>query len=99
MTITNNCYIFYEGRGGGGVLMALNSTLLVLLLVIYHYKLSNKKVSFSGPKIYVQAQAFNSLMESLSSGVGRFCHMIKLIKYHVTKRPSRSPGAHIQRLI
>ena len=23
--------------------------------------------------------------------------MIKLIKYHVTKRPGRSPGAHIQR--
>ena len=26
-----------------------------------------------------------------------FCHMIKLIKYHVTRRPGRSPGAHIQR--
>ena len=35
---------------------------------------------------YVQAQAFDSLTESLSSGVGHFCHMIKLIKYHVTKR-------------
>ena len=23
--------------------------------------------------------------------------MIKLIKYHVTKRPGRSPGTHIQR--
>ena len=42
---------------------------------------SNKKVE----------QAFDSLTESLSSGVGRFCHMIKLIKYHVTKRPGRSP--------
>ena len=31
----------------------------------------------------------------MSRGVGRFCHMIKLIKYHVTKRPGRSPGAHI----
>ena len=57
----------------------------------------NKKVSFSGSKIYVQAQAFDSLTESLSSGVGRFCHMIKLIKYRVTKRPDRSLGAHIQR--
>ena len=45
------------------------------------------KVSFSGLKIYVQAQAFDSLKESLSSGVGRFCHMITLIKCHVTKRP------------
>ena len=43
----------------------------------------------------VQAQAFDSLTEPLSSGVGHFCHMIKLIKYHVTKRPGRSPGAHI----
>ena len=40
-----------------------------------------KQVSFSGSKIYVQVQAFDSLMESLSSGVGRFHHMIKLIKY------------------
>ena len=48
--------------------------------------ISNKKVSFSGSKIYVQAHAFDSLTESLSSGVGRFCHVIKLIKYHVTKR-------------
>ena len=48
-------------------------------------------------KIYVQPQAFDSLTESLSSGVGRFCHMIKLIKYHVKKRPGGSSGAHIQR--
>ena len=54
-------------------------------------------VSFSGSKIYVQAQAPHSLAESLSSGVGRFCHMIMLIKYHVTKRPGRSLKAHIQR--
>ena len=26
-----------------------------------------------------------------------FCHVIKLMKYHVTKRPGRSPGARIQR--
>ena len=42
-----------------------------------------------------QGQAFNSLMESLSSGVTRFCHMIKLIKYHVTKRPGRSPRFNV----
>ena len=59
--------------------------------------ISNKKVSFAGLKISVQAQAFDSLTESLSSGVGRFCHMIKLIKYHVTERPGRSPEAGIQR--
>ena len=34
--------------------------------------ISNKKVLFSGSKIYVQAQAFDSLMESLSSGVDVF---------------------------
>ena len=55
--------------------------------------MSTKQVSFSGSKIYVQAQVFDSLTESLSSGVGRLCHMIKFIKYHVTKRPGRSPGA------
>ena len=27
----------------------------------------------------------------------KFCHMIKLIKYHVTKCPGRLLGAHIQR--
>ena len=51
---------------------------------------------FQDQKIYVQAQAFDPLMESLSSGVGHFCHMIKLMKYHVTKHPGRLPGAHIQ---
>ena len=39
----------------------------------------NKNVSFSGLKIYVQAQVFDSLTECLSSGVGRFCHMIKTV--------------------
>ena len=34
--------------------------------------ISNKKVSLSGSKIYVETQAFDSLSESLSSGVGRF---------------------------
>ena len=29
--------------------------------------------------------------------IGHFCHMINLIKYHVTKHPGRLPGAHIQR--
>ena len=47
-------------------------------LILSYY--INKKVSFSGSKIYVQGQAFDSLKESLSSGVGRFYHMIKLIK-------------------
>ena len=42
------------------------------------------------------AQAFDSLTDFLTSSVGHFCHMIKLIKYHVTKCPGRSPGAHIQ---
>ena len=32
----------------------------------------SKKVSFSGSKIYVQAQAFDSLTEYLSNGVGHF---------------------------
>ena len=56
MTITNNCFIFYEARGvgreggGEGVLTASNSTLLVLSLVIFRYKLSNKKVSFQDQK-------------------------------------------------
>ena len=36
------------------------------------------KLLFWGSKIYVQAQAFDSLTESLTSGVGRFCHMFKL---------------------
>ena len=59
--------------------------------------IKQKGFVFSGSKIYVQAQAFDYLTESLSSGVGGFCHMIKLIKYHVTKRPSRSLGVRIQR--
>ena len=29
-------------------------------------------------EVYVQAQAFDYLTESLSSGVGRFCYMIML---------------------
>ena len=33
--------------------------------------------------IVVEVQAFKSLMESLSSSVGRFFHMIKLVKYKV----------------
>ena len=33
---------------------------------------SNKKVSFSGSKIYVEIRAFDSLSESLSSEVERF---------------------------
>ena len=64
------------------------------MLNIINNIVSNKKVSFSGWKIYVQAQAFDFLTESLSSGVGSFRHVIKLIKYHVTKRPGRSLGAH-----
>ena len=68
----------------------------IIYLPLKIVRTSNKKVLFSGSKIYVQPQVFDSLEESFSSGVKRFCHMIKLIKYHVTKRPGKSPEAHIQ---
>ena len=48
-------------------------------------------------KYYFYIQTFDSLTESLTRrGIECFCDMIKLIKYHVAKRPGRSPGAHIQ---
>ena len=47
-------------------------TKTLCLKIVSFIIISNKQVSFSGSKIYVEIQVFDSLSESLSSGVGCF---------------------------